>query len=187
MGVLGDSKSTTANPWGTSLITALNNDGTEYFYENVSALGRDWSVGGYTVANAKDSIDAWLTRRSVSAETQYIFLINLGTNEIYTTMPDSTAWATNYLYIIDAIQAKYENSKIYLTYPWQRNGTDDANTIAGWIDSIIAERSRIYSGDDERIWLENGDNGATMTYDGTHYTTAGNNAKVAAVRAVLGF
>lgn len=60
--------------------------------------------------------------------------------------------------------------------------------MAGWIDAIIADYpGRCYAGHDERIWLEGGDNGATMTYDGTHYSAAGQAECVNQWKTILGY
>jgi hypothetical protein len=40
---------------------------------------------------------------------------------------------------------------------------------------------------DERVWLEGGDDGATMTTDGVHYSSAGQTACAAAWQTVLGY
>jgi lysophospholipase L1-like esterase len=186
MGILGDSKSTTTYPWGASLITALQESETR-IYENTSNGLRDWAHGSYKVSDTKNSIDAWILTHPIIDDYDNYFLINLGVNDML-SMPDSATWCDNYIYIVDALKTKYSNAKIYLTYPWMKNYTSESNIMAGWIDSIIAERSSfVFVGDDERTWLENGDDGVTMTTDGVHYSEAGNIAKVAAVCAVLGF
>lgn len=188
MGILGDSKSTTIYPWGTSLNTALQFGKYHSVVENLNSSGlRDWAISGSTVAVIKGQIDALLTGHASNADVDNCFIINLGVNEM-AALPDSATWVGNYLYIIDALKVKYPNSVVYLTKPWKRGYSAQANVLSGWIDSILAERSTFaYVGDDERIWLENGDDGATMTLDGVHYSSAGNTAKITVVRDAIGF
>lgn len=144
------------------------------------------AVGGATVAMTQGWIDGWMSSCTVKEHVRDVFLINLGVNDM-TSMPDSSTWVTNYLYIIDALRAKYTNCKIYITYPWKANYMAQANIMARWIDVVVNARPTfVFHADDERIWLENGDNGATMTSGGTHYSATGQTEKVAVVRAVLG-
>jgi lysophospholipase L1-like esterase len=56
---------------------------------------------------------------------------------------------------------------------WRRDLDAECNTLAGWIDDIVALRSDCHVGPDERVFLENGDDGATYTGDGTHPNAAG--------------
>ena len=188
MGILGDSKSTTIYPWGASLTTALQFGKYHTVVENLNSAGlRDWAISGSTVAVIKGQIDALLSAHASNSDVDNLFIMNLGVNEM-SSLPDSAVWATNYLYIIDAVRAKYSNAVVYLSRPWKRGYAAQSDIVAGWIDAIVVARPTFVSvGDDERVWLENGDDGATMTTDGVHYSTAGQAAKITAVRAVLGF
>jgi hypothetical protein len=157
--------------------------------ENISALvskPRDWAVGGITVAMSQDSIDIWLARHSVPVECDNIFLINLGCNDAVAGV-DSANWVNDYLYIIDAITVKYSNAKIYITKPWRTDYIDNRDKIASYVDVVVAARTNVFAGDDETVWLEGGDNGATMTIDGKHYSAAGEIEKLVQIRTVLGY
>jgi len=159
-----------------------------YATENISNLDeepRDWAVGGITVAMSQDSIDIWLARHSAPVECDNIFLINLGCNDAVAGV-DSATWVNNYLYITDAITAKYSNAVIYLTKPWRTDYIINRDKIASYVDIVVAERANVYAGDDETVWLEGGDNGATMTEDGKHYSDAGEIEKLIQIRTVLG-
>ena len=187
MGVLGDSKSTTAYSWGTSLIATMNtanNPSGVYFAEDAP---RNWAVNGMTIPLAESSIASWLASHASYARNDFnIFLIDLGVN--WSVAPTESEWKASYKNIIDAILAKYSGAKVYLTKPWKRGWTTWPNTLAGWIDDIVADYSgNVLVGDDERTWLEGGDDGATNTSDGIHYSTAGGIAKVAATRTALGY
>jgi hypothetical protein len=192
VGVLGDSKSlsTETNDWGAQLIpilNAANNAAGIYFVEDTP---RNWAVGSSTIAIAESSIDSWLLSHTVNARNDHnIFFLNWGINEIENGGIVEANWKASYLYVIDAIRTKYANAEIYITKPWGRGYTADCNTLAGYIDAIVAARSTFcHVGDDERTWLEGGDDGATNTRDGIHYSdVAGQTAKVTAIRAVLGY
>jgi hypothetical protein len=148
---------------------------------------RNWAVGGTDIAEAATAIDGWLAGHTLNPnKDRNVFLINLGI--LVSAGETETSFKTNYLYIIDAIVAKYPNAQIYLSRPWSSAQPARCNIMAGWIADIVSSRStNALLGDDERVWLEGGDNGATNTYDGLHYSAAGHAAKVVAVRAVLGY
>jgi lysophospholipase L1-like esterase len=147
---------------------------------------------GYTVTDMFGAIDGFLATHNVDASLyNYLTLIDLGANDA-ANLPDGTTWKTRYTYVIDAFLTKYPTTKIYLTKPWRRNYGTQCDLMAGYIDDIVAAYAisnpdHVYVGDDERTWLEGGDNGVTMTTDGIHYSAAGMIAKVAAVRAVTGY
>lgn len=114
--------------------------------------------------------------------------MNIGVNDWYTGMPNETTWKTNYQTIIDALHTKWASVKIYITKPWNRNHDADAITMAGWIDDLITANPLVlYEADDESDWLKGADNGAAMTLDGTHYSTAGNTEKKNQAMTVLGY
>ena len=134
-------------------------------------------VGGSTVARAAASITTLLASLPDDSGTAFIptVVMNWGVNDLYYDAPLVEAtWKANYLTIIDACAAKWPNAQIWLMKPWTRGSTTECNTLAGWIDAIVAARSTVANaGPDERTWLEGGDDGATMTSDGIHYSTAG--------------
>ena len=76
---------------------------------------------------------------------------------------------------------------VYITKPWKRGFDSTADTYAGWVDEVIAARPFARAGDDERVWLKGADDGATNTTDGIHYNTAGETAKAAQMKTVLGY
>jgi lysophospholipase L1-like esterase len=128
-------------------------------------------VNGATVATTRLAIDGY-----IASETFYqsYVLINLGVNDM-TSMPTETQFKEDYQYIIDAIKAEWPQIVIYMAKPWKRGFDTEADTVAGWIDSLITTNSGIcFAGHDERVWLKWGaDNGYTRTLDGIHYNTAG--------------
>lgn len=101
---------------------------------------------------------------------------------------DQTTWQNNYLSIIDAIHTTYPNAKIYISKVWRRTFNTECDTLAGWIDNIVAARSAfVFVADDERGWMKGADDGATMTTDGVHYSAAGETEKVNQMKTVLGY
>lgn len=97
-------------------------------------------------------------------------------------------WQTDLAYIVDALHTKYPNATVYIDKPCQRGVGGDCNTLAGYIDTIIAARSPwALAGLDERTWLENGDDYATYTADGVHYNAAGHARKAALLKALIGY
>jgi hypothetical protein len=110
----------------------------------------------------------------------------LGVNDT-TALPAEATWKANYLYIVDAMNVKWPNAIIYIAKVWGRTETADCNTLAGWIDDIVASRAFLRVGHDERGWLEGGDDGVTMTTDGIHYSVAGNAECAAQWQSVMGY
>lgn len=171
------------------MISGLNADYNSspgrYFKED---LPRNWAVGGYTVANIKANIDTWLGSHFYhDFYENNIFLINLGVNDML-AMPDGTTWKSDYSYIIDALLTKYPGAKIFLTKSWMAGYDTLADTVAGYVDDLVAAYAVsnpdcVYVGDDERVWRKGGDNGATN--GSPHNTAAGEIAQVVAVRARL--
>jgi lysophospholipase L1-like esterase len=150
---------------------------------NVPILAR----GGYTVATMKALIDADLAA-STQPAVQYV-LFNLGANDM-AALPAEAVWEADALYIIDALKVKWPSVKVYLMRPWTRPaGMATANTLAGWIATVVAARAGVaYSGPDERVFLENGDDGATyMVADGIHPNAAGYALTAAQWKTVLGY
>lgn len=143
------------------------------------------ATSGDTVAQCASRISTYL---SACVESNDYALIDIGVNDILGTMPSEGDFKTNYMAIIDAIRAKWSGIRVYCAYVWARNQMSDANTVANWIDDIIATySSNVYAGIDERTVIEGGDDGATNTTDGTHYSDAGFNAVAAAWKTALGY
>ncbi|HEY4513547.1 MAG TPA: SGNH/GDSL hydrolase family protein [Candidatus Paceibacterota bacterium] len=126
------------------------------------------------------------------AQPEYI-LINLGVNDVGFTppwsLPNQTTWQNNYIAILDALNAQWPDSLIYITKPWKaQSGGDDAvwDTMAGWIDNVVAARPAFtFVGDDERAWFE--PNTATYSDDDIHYNAEGQAAAADAKQTALGY
>lgn len=126
---------------------------------------------GETVALARTRIDADLATM-LGPETVNVaqILFNLGVTSLG-TMPPQATFESDYGYLLDALHTKYPAAIIYCARPWARGYGAAPDTMAGWIATVVAARSPwAQLGHDERVWLEGGDDGATMTTDGVHYT-----------------
>jgi lysophospholipase L1-like esterase len=89
-------------------------------------------------------------------------------------MPSEAAFKADTQTSINNFHSKWPSAKIYFMQIWERNYASQCNTLDGWYaDVVTANPGVCYLGPDERLFLENGDNGATYTADGTHPNSAG--------------
>lgn len=189
-GILGDSRSDSAgidSKWPDSLIVHLNalDNPLETWHMNRPWQG--WAASGQTTAGLKDVIDAELLRHpDIVGATKNIALINIGANDNEAAGVEST-WKANYQYIIDALTVKWPDIQIYCAIPWFRTKYWVNDSLAVWIPEVVADNPNCHLGHNERVWLEGGDNGATMTYDGLHYSAAGNAECVNQWKTILGY
>lgn len=186
----GDSKTlgsgdTTLLPYGYSAFPAILerrlSDATGQKWKETYRLG----TSGATVATKAASIAADLAL--VTDAPEFIFF-NLGANDMAGALTEAT-WKANLRTILDAMRAKWPGAQIYLTRPWRRTFTTSPATLGTWLSDVRAEAaysSFVYLGDDERVYLENGDNGVTYTGDGLHPNRAGYILKAAATQTVIG-
>lgn len=192
MGILGDSKSQLPyGSWADTMIANIDAAMTDGWHLRED-VPRNWAKSQYTVAAIKSSIDTYILAHGFFWNNDFnVFLINLGVNEM-AALPAAATWKSDYSYIIDALLTGCPSAKVYLTKPWKRGYDAESNTVSGWIDDIVAayvisNPNHVYVADDERVWMKGGDDGATMTTDGVHYSTAGKAEKVAQMRTVLGY
>lgn len=177
--VVGDSKSDSAG-WQNELCKELNINSPSSTWQIV---GNDnYAISGATVASIKTYVDANLAAETFTAHK---IVINLGANDVG-SLPAEATWKANLTSIINSFRAKW-NCDIYISRVWRRNFASACDTVAGWIEDVVATyQSGVYVADDERDWLEGGDDGATMTTDGIHYSAAGQTEKVNQMKAVFG-
>lgn len=129
-----------------------------------------YAISGQNTAQMQAGVDAALASRTDAPD---LVLYNLGANDVI-AMPVEATWKANTLYIWDAYHAKWPNAQIWVMRPWRRTYGTECNTLATWIADVIALRSSfVHTGPDERVFLENGDDGVTYTSDGVHPNTAG--------------
>ena len=176
--VVGDSKSIATNAWLYKLSGVVEGAQTYRFFPRPTPMAVTGQTVAYWAANIGASIAA-------SDGTPDYVLINLGANDVV-SLPAEATWKANYLTVADAIAAKWPGVPVYLVKVWKRGEAADCDTLAGWIDDLVAQRSFLHVGHDERGWLEGGDDGATMTTDGIHYSAAGQTECAAQWKTVLG-
>lgn len=166
---VGDSK-TAGNINTTDMVAET------LWYLSDLTRGRFWENPGRMALSGANT-QGWaaiITSEMASRSGNPIYCpYNLGANDV-TAMPSETNWKMWTLQIIDAIHVKWPNCQIYMMRPWRITYNTECDTLAGWIADIIALRSSfVHSGPDERIFLKNGDDGATYTSDGVHPNAAG--------------
>lgn len=161
---------------------------TSFSFGPSTPTGVDGALGrmGLTLAQLRTFIDADLAAMADSPSVRFI-LVNATVNGMGYGLI-GPQWQTDLAYIVDALHTKYPSATVYIAKPWARDKGTEPDTLAGYIDDIIASRAAwAAAGPDERVWLENGDNGTTYTADGVHYTAAGNAAAAAQWKAALGY
>lgn len=114
-------------------------------------------------------------------------LVNYGANDVTAGLPAEATWVANYQSILDKAHVRFPDAQVYVMRPWRRGFGTQSDTLATWIASAIVGRAWAHLGPDERVWMEGGDDGATMTSDGTHYSTAGDTECAAQWQTVLGY
>lgn len=139
-----------------------------------------------TVAIMQGTVDADLAAMAATTAPTHI-LVNLGVNDVAGGLPVEATWNANLAYILDAFHTKWPAAKVYVVKPWYRGGAVGCNTVAGRIDTVLSTRSAwAFVGHDERVWMEGGDDGATMTHDGVHVSVAGAAECARQWRTILG-
>lgn len=185
--------------YGTNYILTIGDSKTTLNYPNYwqDYLRLSWEIetkkplhvdkiatAGWKISDIKGAIDAGLA--ALTTTPSYIF-INEGVNETALTAIESS-YKSDYQYVLDAIHTKFPTAQIRMSNVWKRNWDVTVNAnVNQWIDDLVALNSSFCTaGDDERVWLENGDDGATYTTDGVHYNAAGATEKAAQLVTILG-
>ncbi len=182
---MGDSKTNDSTDWPGPFYAYLYNAGGYWWRESPTR----YAVAGWKTADLRAHVEANLAAESGLGN--YV-LINIGANDLSGGTMDETTWKADMTAILNAIHAWRPACQVYIMRPWRRGYMTQANTLAGWIASVVALFDFAHLGPDERVFLENGDDGATYTSDGTHPTmglTPGTGAYLEAQewRTVLGF
>lgn len=139
----------------------------------VNATGADFWSSNIVAALASQS------------SNHVIVLYNIGVNDF--GLVTEADWIADVEAAADACKTRWPACLFYIMRPWKQGFDANADTFAGYIDTIIAARSFCRLGPDERSWLKGGDNGATNTVDGIHYSAAGQTACAAQWKTVLGY
>lgn len=176
---IGDSKTYTGgNTWPASLVSNLN-----------VAAAPSPQFGGDNPAQAATTAAFWAANIGATLATEkdnhVIVLYNIGVNDFGSGV--EAQWIADVLTVADAVKARWPDAVFYIMRPWKRGFNTTADTYAGWIDQIVAARTFIILGPDERVWLKGSDDGATITTDGIHYSAAGETECAVQWQTVLGF
>ena len=149
---------------------------------------QDGYVPGATVASRAATIAAdFAAIDLVRSSNMKAVLFNLGANDSY-ALPAEATWKANLATILDAMNAQWPAAKVYVMRPWTRAHPAECNTMATWTNAVLVARAAWASvGPDERVYLENGDDGVTYTYDGVHPTAAGYVLTAAQWKTALGY
>ncbi len=113
--------------------------------------------------------------------------MNIGVNDIIAGTSQAS-FEADLAYTLDAMHTAWPYCKVGVSKVWLRNYDAQANTMAGWIDNVLATRSAwVTVSDDERVWMKGADNGAAMTLDGIHCSIAGDAERVNQLKAWMGY
>ena len=122
-----------------------------------------------------------------TVQNMHWVLVNLGANDSY-NLPAEAGWEANLAVILDAMNAQWPAAKVYVMRPWTRLHPAECDTIATRIGHVLSTRGAwAFVGPDERVFLENGDDGVTYTSEGVHPNTAGYALTAAQWQSVLGY
>lgn len=186
---LGDSR-TTQGGWQTTLLTNLNS--TTHEIPSWSYLIDNTSIDTSVVVLASN-ITTYLTTNDCALTYPHWVLCDLGEHDMVGTppggVPDQTTFQNSYLTLIDAAHAKWPSAQFLLDFPWTvpLNGSM-YTTFKGYVQNVIAARSTICAvGVDQGVTIKGGDNGATNTSDGIHFSTAGKTAYASAMQTAMGY
>lgn len=183
--LFGDSKSANRH------VPKSGNTHNFYFNEIPNALAPQGvttgriATAGATMATRTSSIVADLA--AITTGTPQYILWNIGANDT-DSMPSEATFKANAQTCIDAIHAKWDSAKIYFMRVFVKSKAAECANIAQWYaDLVTANPGVCFLGPDERVFLENGDDGATYMADDRHPNVAGYIVEFANWRSSLGY
>jgi hypothetical protein len=122
-----------------------------------------------------------------------VIFANWGANDA-TLMGGGTVTEANFIAdyqdVLDYLHSVWPDAQIYLTKVWRSDLEAECDTMAGWIDTIVASRAFAHVGDDERDWFDA--DPATFSEFGlssvqVHYSPAGDIEAARQKAMVLGW
>lgn len=152
-------------------MDVVNTTGNTALWQDPARL----AAGGWTLQDVKDNIDATLAAARTVPAPDYV-LINIGVNDVTGGTPDATTWKGNLAYVLDALKTKWASVQVGIEKVWRQGAGYQAalDTLDDtYVPDVLASRPWAFQGPDERIFLKNGDDGATYTTDGVHPNAAG--------------
>lgn len=176
----GDSKATADDDWTGLLVAQLETATADVWRERPRRV----SAALWKAAELHAGADAVLPYTNGAPEA---VLMNIGVNDLTAGTAEAT-YEAELTGAIDAYRTQYPSATVYVAYPWRQGKSVQAATMKTWIDAVIATYpSGVAAGHDETVWLEGGDDGATMTSDGIHYSAAGQAECADQWQTVLGY
>jgi lysophospholipase L1-like esterase len=137
------------------------------------------ATGSWKVADAKAAIDAALAA-AVGDPSKVI--VGLGTNDCAPATSQSS-FESDYLYILDAVHAKWSTATVYCQSVWNHNSDSDSDTIDAYIANCVTARSTFaLLGVDERMLIKPQYADLTIA-DHVHWNPTGHQIIADAIRA----
>lgn len=159
-----------------------------YHFNVGSTVGTGWlATNGVTVAGRASTVAADLAAVTV---VPAVVMFNLGSNDAYVgdaAEANEAYWKTQANALFDALHAKWPNARIYYSETWRRGYDTESDRLATWYAAVVAGRSYVTLCDNERDWMKGADDGATMSWDGIHFSVAGSTHKARLAAGCLGF
>ena len=141
------------------------------------------AYGGQSTTTIAGTVAADIASHSVVVPKDV--LLSMGSNNINASQAQLE---TDYGTILDAINAAWPASRVFVTLSWIRNADAGADTHAAAVAAVLASRGAwAFVGPDERVILKGADNGATNTSDGVHPSPSGSAALAAEWKTLLGY
>jgi hypothetical protein len=132
-------------------------------------------------------IDGYIAGTTSAAPPTRI-LVNLGAGDLNVGLPAEAAWKASAGYVLGAIHVKWPSARVYVMRAWIRGHGAEADTLAAWTGDVVAARNAwCFLGPDERVFLENGDDGVSYTADGVHPNADGSAMTAMQWLTVLGY
>lgn len=119
-----------------------------------------------------------------------VILYNLGSNDAFfndAEAVDEAAWKANLATVWDAMHVAWPSAAIWYSETWRQGFDAESDRLATWYAAVAAGRSYVHLCDNERDWVKGSDDGATMFWDGIHFSRAGAAEKARRAAACLGF
>lgn len=177
--IIGDSKSNGYTDWNLKLLLKLQAIGV-YWRQMPPYL----AVGGRKTSDFYASTAADIAGMTFTPQE---IIINLGANDV-TGNVLAANWDRDTRYIVNAYHTAFPAARISLTKIWRRGCMTAVGQANALIDQMLIDYAPwLVLGCNEALFLENGDDGATYTTDGTHPNDAGNELEASARFTALGY
>lgn len=175
---LGETCCNGINGYRNTLVTNLTATGNWPSVGFTGALGQS----GGTTATVNGLVPAFLASQTLQPQWA---LVNLGSNDvpkIHDGTLTSSAWLASMGTLLDAIHARWPSTQVRLMRVYHTTYPTECDTIAGWMDTVVASRSAWAAvGPDERVFLPG------HVSDVTHPDSTGYGLTASAWQTVMGY